>query len=750
MSFKEINFPNDYCYKSDSDNPPIEFYEEAFPRAKKIDLLLGYFSSNAIKAISESFAEFIYYGGSIRIITNHVMSLNDKENLIDISDISEEDKVINIFSDLESLQKNLSDHNQHFFDCLKYLIKSNRLLIVPVKFKNIDLSHSKRMILFDGENYLRTDGSINFTYNALMKNSESFSVDPSWMGEIFRNRIDNEKENFEKIFNKEHKDYRLINSNEIEVVINSIGKEKEIKDLLEDAVSLSNDTLDERVIKIKEKRKLRFNQLIQNIEQEPNFTNGRPLPHQIEAYKLWKENNQMGLFAMATGTGKTVASLNCILEEYRINKYYRFIVLVPTISLAHQWENEISLRFNFKDVIVFSSQNNFWDREIMEIGKSIFFGTAPNFCIITTYATFRTSKFQSLFNRFFENEMKNMTLIADEAHTMGSTSIINVFPHKILKRIGLSATPERQYDEFGGIEVAKYFNSEPPNYTFSYNMKKAIDEELLCKYYYYPKFVELSTNELNEYIKITNKLKIHFDFENGRYYDNPVSKKLQMDRKRIIHKAYEKEKCLIKIIKEIGPSNFKNGFIYVPEGYAADYLSSDMEYVDPSDNQLIKQYTETLHKEFGFKLRTFTGETKDRQEIIQQFKSGKLHALLAMKCLDEGVDIPQTQYAIFCSSTGNPRQYIQRRGRVLRTYKGKEFSYLYDMIVKPAIEPTNIDLNTFNIEKNIFRAELIRLINFAVLAENKMECLNQLESICLNFDIDVYEMANKELEKYNN
>lgn len=750
MNFKEINFPDDYCYKSDSDHPPIEFYEEAFPRAKKIDLLLGYFSSNAIRAISESFAEFIYYGGSIRIITNHVMSISDKENLIENSDLSDDDRLINIFSDLEKLQKNLSEHNQHFFDCLKYLIKYNRLIILPVKFKNVDLSHSKRMILFDGENYLRTDGSINFTYNALIKNSESFSVDPSWMGDIFQNRIDNEKFNFDKIFNKEHKDYRFIDSTEIEVVINSIGREKEIKDLLEDSIKFTYDILDEKVKKVKEKRKIRFEELIKNLEHEPYFKNGSPLPHQIKAYKSWKENSHMGLFAMATGTGKTVASLNCILEDYRINKYYRFIVLVPTISLANQWENEISERFNFKDIIICSSNNKIWKSEIMEIGKSIFFGTVPNFCILTTYATFRTNKFQNLFNKYFESQMKNMTLIADEAHTMGSSSIINVFPYKILKRIGLSATPERQYDDVGDIEIAKYFNSTPPHYTFSFNMKKAIDEDLLCRYFYYPKFIELSKNELNEYTKITHKLKKHFDFQNGKYFDNPISKKLQMERKRIIHKAHEKENCLIKIIKEIGAENFKNGFIYVPEGYVPYYLSNDLEYSDLTDVQLIQHYTQLLYREFGLKLRTYTGESKDRQEIIQQFKSGKIHALLAMKCLDEGVDIPQTQYAIFCSSTGNPRQYIQRRGRVLRNYPGKEFSYLYDMVIKPTMDPTNIDLNTFNIEKNIFRSELLRLINFAVLAENKMECLSQMESICLDFDIDVYELANIEFERYNN
>jgi superfamily II DNA or RNA helicase len=115
--------------------------------------------------------------------------------------------------------------------------------------------------------------------------------------------------------------------------------------------------------------------------------------------------------------------------------------------------------------------------------------------------------------------------------------------------------------------------------------------------------------------------------------------------------------------------------------------------------------------------------------------------LLAMKCLDEGVDIPQTKYAIFCSSTGNPRQYIQRRGRVLRFHGEKEYAYIYDMIVKPTLEITNTDTTQFKLEKNIFKGELTRLVNFAVLSENKIEVLKELEELCTNFEIDIYDFS---------
>jgi superfamily II DNA or RNA helicase len=144
----------------------------------------------------------------------------------------------------------------------------------------------------------------------------------------------------------------------------------------------------------------------------------------------------------------------------------------------------------------------------------------------------------------------------------------------------------------------------------------------------------------------------------------------------------------------------------------------------------------------------FTGETDNREQILKQFKEGNLDALLAMKCLDEGVDIPQTKYAIFCSSTGNPRQYIQRRGRVLRTHKDKEFAIIYDLIVKPVFSQTNTDEALNKMEKNIFLSELRRLVNFAVLSENKDQSLKNLEALCYNLDIDIYALANNELNNY--
>ncbi|RYZ81156.1 MAG: DEAD/DEAH box helicase, partial [Proteobacteria bacterium] len=409
-----------------------------------------------------------------------------------------------------------------------------------------------------------------------------------------------------------------------------------------------------------------------------------PRPYQQQAYQNWVENGYKGMFAMATGTGKTVTSLNCILQEYQKNGYYRFVVLVPTIALANQWFKELQdpKGFNFRDAFICSSQHKNWEESMAAIGNNLTFGNPVNFCIIATYASFRGKRFQECWQRNLSKGFDQLTLIADEAHTLGSAELLKVLPTAIHKRIGLSATPERVYDQAGELELGRFFDAQAPAYTFVYNMKKAIDDEVLCKYFYYPRFVELESEELAVYRKFTRELAKHIDPATGRYRDSVQANNLLIQRKNVIHKAANKEFCLKNIIDQIGPAKFKYAFIYVPEGNRADYSEDDRLEVDMGDEKIINHYTSELYRSYQFKMRKFLGDTPDRDGILEQFAAGALDAILAMKCLDEGVDIPRTQYAIFCSSTGNPRQYVQRRGRVLRQIKGKEFAYIYDMVVR--------------------------------------------------------------------
>src|SRR5690554_2283665 len=556
--FRDINFPSTYKYSSDSEHIPLEFYLDVFPVAKKVDLLLGYFSTNAFKVLASGFAQFIYNGGSMRIVTNHILSQSDKENLLGSNEIDDDDIVINIFEDIEKLTSTISEHGRHFFDCLKYLKSKGRLEIVPVKFNGVDLAHCKKMILFDGDDYISTDGSINFTLSALTRNSESFEVNAPWEGAIFENRTKNEKANFEEIVTGKHPDYKYLKQDEVESIIDEIGRTKEELELIEDSFNLDFSNMANKVKRLIHKNRYETDFIISKSLDLPHFPfEAGPRDYQVEAYKEWCKNNKSGVFAMATGTGKTITSLNCLLQEYKKSKTYNAIILVPSIALLNQWEEEVS-EFNFKNVLKVGGGNN-WEKDLANYVSNVSWGIKKDFIIISTYGSFVTDRFQKYFRKIQEDYLP----IADEAHNMGASQIKKLLPNVNVKsRIGLSATPKRIYDPEGTVAIDAFFNDSPP-YTYSFSMERALKEERLTEYKYFPKIVELQNDELEKYIDISKKLLRYFDFEKGKFKNDPIVEKLLLIRKNIIHKAHNKINCFKGIVTELEKSSkLKYAFTY--------------------------------------------------------------------------------------------------------------------------------------------------------------------------------------------
>lgn len=755
---KDCDWSIDRDYKTGSENEPLQFYLDGLANSNEFSLLLGYFSSSAINLLSVGFATFISKGGNMKMVINHLLSAKDKEAVWRVEENPNEIRVFDL-TDVVSLGRVLDEYDTHFFECLAYLIAEKRIEIKVIKPKNgKGIAHYKSGVFSDGQDAVGYQASCNFTYYGLSENIEQLEAFLSWENGRSNKLIKKQLKLIDDYFAEKDEDVEYIPIEEIEVVLKDRFGKKDLNELLVQEEQLikkkmnmiSNPKLKKTITKLFED--------VEVIRRTPRFPYSEgPRPYQIEAYESWLSNDKKGLFAMATGTGKTITALNCVLQEFKKLGYYKFIVLVPTTALANQWQDELITKFNYQNSVVCCSANQRWKAELKSIGKNVIFNREVNYGIITTYATFKGINFQTILKEYFENDFLKMTLIADEAHTMGSSGFFKVIPNYIQNRIGLSATPERQFDENGNSVLAQYFSTNASKYTFEYDMKTAIDNNILTKYYYYPKIVNLEQGEQDEYLKISKELSKYIDYETGKYKESEYVSNLLIKRKNVIHKAAQKVNALVSIVKEIGSNNFKDAFIYVPEGIEIDYTTNenflteevnDFFLLNDSNKKLIDVYLESLYEKFALKMAKFTGETINREQILNQFKEHKLDALLAMKCLDEGVDIPQTKYAIFCSSTGNPRQYIQRRGRVLRKFKGKDFAIIYDLIVKPVIDHTDTDEKLLKIEKNIFLSELKRLVNFSVLSENKDACLQSLETICYDLDIDIYELANAELENY--
>jgi superfamily II DNA or RNA helicase len=748
---KDCNWSPDRSYKTYTDNEPIQFYTDCLQNSIEFDLLLGYFSSSAISLLSLGFATFISNGGNTRIVINHLLSTNDKKTI----QKAYQGENIQIFdiNNLDALQTTLDEYDTQFFECLAFLINENRIQFKIIKPKNgRGIAHYKSGLFNDGINRIGYKASCNFTLFGLTENLEELEAFLDWEDTRSEKLISKQKQIIDNYFDESDPDVEYLTPNNIIEVIRQKFSGKDLNELL-----INEEELKKRKTYSIEKLNNASAQIFEQKEEyqlnsQPKFPFQQgPREYQIQAYQNWKQNNYNGFFAMATGTGKTVTALNCILQEFNTSKYYKFIIAVPTKDLVNQWKNEVNEKFNFQECYICSSDNAHWFDQLKTIGKRIIIGQTPNYVIITTYNTFKSNNFQIILSDYLKLDHDKITFIADEAHNIGAPGIIPKLPQYITRRLGLSATPDRQFDLIGNQIISKFFNITNKNYTFEYNMRDAINASILSTYKYYPKIVSLDVSEQEQYILITKRLSKYIDNQTGKYKDLQIVKTLLLLRKQIIHKAKNKIYALKSIIEEIGINNFNNAFIYVPEGSEPSENSEDHISQTKETNQnikLINQYTQTLSDNFNLKIAKFTGQTKNKQQILKQFKNNQFNVLIAMKCLDEGIDIPEAKYAIFCSSTGNPRQYIQRRGRVLRYYPGKEAA-IFDLIVKPIFKYTNIDLSTQKIERNLFESEIKRLVNFAVLSENKASCLKALETLCYDLDIDIYQLAENEIENYN-
>jgi phosphatidylserine/phosphatidylglycerophosphate/cardiolipin synthase-like enzyme len=310
----QIKYPEILEYSSDGNNLPIEFFMLTIPECKRIDLKLGYFSSNAIRTLAYGFAQFIHNGGTLRIITNHLLSVKDKL-LISEEDnhfASDEEIKYLVDNDLEALAKILENGDQHFFDCLKYLLKLNRLQIIPVKLKPNRLAHFKQGIFDDGTNQVYFNGSCNFTYRGLVDNGESLTVARSWGENSERLKVKENIELIERICNRQDEGFEYLKPDQIVEVIQKTGKDKQLDELIEDEINIYERVSGfPKLQQSFEKYTSSFKRKVEEENNKPRF----PYPqgareYQHQAFENWKNNNQQGLFAMANRAGKIITSLN--------------------------------------------------------------------------------------------------------------------------------------------------------------------------------------------------------------------------------------------------------------------------------------------------------------------------------------------------------------------------------------------------------------------------------------------------------
>lgn len=734
---------NDVVFKhsySSGYEEPKEFFTEALIESSSFDLGLGFFSSSGIRSLAYGFALFIANGGKMQVVINHILNKEDKEAIKKGQAHLVDDFEDRILSDITRLTKILSKANEHFFHCLSYLISIGRIEFVATVSTKGGLGHDKYGIFTDEKgNKVAFIGSANFSQSALELNGETITV--------FTSPDDDKRiEEYQTLFNESwcNDTPHLIHIpiDEVKTYIKDKFPKTSIEELLQNGYNLritEKENTGSMINKYHKPLSLRLLDKLELKEQEPHFPFPEERTIQKDAYDAWITNGKNGVFAMATGSGKTVTALNCLRKQYKENGFYKAIIVVPTQALAIQWQQEAEA-FNFQNIVSTHTDKEWKNTLSRYITRSLLDQT-KSIIVITTYATFNRKDIQLFINK--TKGIDTFIYIADEAHNIGSPASLKHLPEMIKWRIGLSATPERIYDDFGSDKLYEFFNSRPPEYTYRYTMKQAIDESILCHYEYYPIFVELTNCEMEEYENISTQLRKFIDSDTGKY--KPEAEMLLLKRKQIIHKAQNKKVAISELLEDLKQKRkLDYTFVFVPEGYEPDYSEKDLYNIEQEDIHIIDEYAQ-MFKEHGYSYHKYISGLDDAPSILKSFSDGDIQILLSMKCLDEGVDIPRAEHAIFCSSTGNPRQFVQRRGRVLRKSKEKDKAKIWDLIVTPP----NIANDSADIDRNMFISEVKRIVNFAALADNQIDILyGELKEFCELLRIDLFAMLEDENNQY--
>jgi len=431
--------------------------------------------------------------------------------------------------------------------------------------------------------------------------------------------------------------------------------------------------------------------------------------YQKEAVRCWVSNGMKGIFEMATGTGKTITALSCLMNAWNRSASLVAIIAAPFSHLLAQWSEEIR-DFGIEDdwpCIVADSTNPKWRNQLADKLLDLRIGHAKRFAILTTHDTFASEDFVDLMSTCGVTRM----LIVDEVHGVGAPKRRQGLLEDYEYRLGLSATPRRWFDPEGSQIIFGYFGGT----VYEFPLERAIGK-YLTEYEYVPHFVSLTEYELEEYVRATTKIAQAYYTSREEDRERWLAA-LCAKRQAVVKAAYNKYSVLEQIIAN--NPDITHCLIYcAPE---------QVERVQ----QILLRYGVKQHKftqAEGTRPKPEFGGRSERELLLRRFAEGSLQALVAIKCLDEGVDIPPARYAIMMCNSGNPREHVQRTGRILRRYPGKKKSTIHDIIVVPPSKPYT-DPRLAELEKRIFKNEVKRYREFASHAINRVKCLADIERL---------------------
>ena len=398
-----------------------------------------------------------------------------------------------------------------------------------------------------------------------------------------------------------------------------------------------------------------------------------PREHQRAAIRAWAKAGGRGVLEMATGAGKTITALTLASRLYdTLGPPFVILIIVPLIHLADQWRSVAKL-YGLNPIRC-AERREWWYQALASGIDNANNGNRPVLSFVGTIATVQSEAFQ----RLISGIRTNFLVLADEMHNYGAAASFSALPDNAVARVGLSATPDRPYDDAGNARLQAYFGKT----VFAYGLSDALRDGILTPYRYFPSVVDLEEDETERYVELTESILRFSGDDSEEDSKNELLKRLLIRRARLIATAQGK----LSHLRDLLSQRTSEGHILV---YCGDGSAEG-----PEDRTLVRQIDDVVSligNDLGMRCARYTAETsaKHRQDLLEQFAHGEIQVLVAIRCLDEGVDVPATRTAFMLASSTNPRQFVQRRGRLLRLYEGKTRAEIF----RPLCHISRIDLH---------------------------------------------------------
>lgn len=687
-------------YRSDYHSIVRDFYEQCLPESSDYGRAVGFFSSGIFSACPRAFYEFFKNGGKARVVASHILFHGDikavYEGYHDRHQLAKVDK-------LELLNNEGGASRDQ--EILSWLIAKDRVALkVAVSEKGTAnaLYHEKQGFFEDEEsNCLVFSGSANESLQAVKRNFEQLDIFRSWKKSEW-GRAEQKRRDFERLWSDQTPGLKVL---AFPAAARQGLLEERSQDRSDDE---SHDSLDggENVTA----EVVDFGALPETLSIPVHID---LYSHQKEGIREWFSAGGKGILEMATGSGKTITALSTAVKLYEwIGPPFFLIVVCPYLHLVDQWVEEAK-DFGL-DPLVCARGWEAWYEDFQVRLYNSRTETRQITSAVTTNSTFRSETFQ----RLLANVDVPLLFIGDEVHNLGAPNLRQQLPGNASYRLGLSATPERWFDPEGTEILEDYFGDSLVQYT----LEEALTDGVLCPYLYIPHPVELTEDETNQYLALTRKIGRSLGGRSSEDDLTPQLERLLIKRARLVATAENKLDLLRSLMTPRRQS--KHTLVYCGDGRVEEPEAEE-------EMRQIRAVTRMLGNDLLMRVAMYTAETSTerRRKLRDDFADGRVQCLVAIRCLDEGVDIPETKHAFILASTSNPRQFIQRRGRLLRRSPGKEMAEIHDFVVAPPTKHRDAGSEHFATTRRLFGRELQRVAEFAKLATNGPEAMNRLLDI---------------------